>query len=376
MKIFRIVFFNAMLCCIGAFLSVGCAVQFDRYGLEGVRFVLDRPIASPFERSARKPVRCNGAPFVRRPTEGEDTLIDVVHEMNFEGEALRLELQVSNYLYRATLASLARCDFDDLEEISMYYQTFTEQPAMIDFYDRILSPLREIRQQRAFDDATFARFIVRFVQSFGYCDQITGAPKPPVATVVEGCGDCDEKSVLLAGLLAAENYDVALFVFDGHMAVGLGTEGEGFSGTDYLYAEATVVTRVGLPDNMLVTKPLLSLIPIGTGTLRIKPTDSDARIEEIAKEVLSKWDSHKGNINDASISRFSGIQISMKDAESAKASILRHTTRLSHSEKMYLVYACILKYIIYSPHSEADTLKWLEEMTAWSLKLEAGSNAD
>lgn len=374
--ILRFVSCYAMMGCIGAFFSTGCALQFDRYGLEGVSFVLDKPIEPPGERSARKPVRCNGAPFIRPPTEGEDTLIDVVHEMNFEGEEWRIDLQVSKYLYRATLASLARCDFDDLEQISIYYQKFTEQPAMTDFCDRILSPLREIRQQRAFDDATWARFIVRFVQSFGYCDQITGAPKPPVATVVEGCGDCDEKSVLLAGLLAAENYDVALFMFEDHMAVGLGTEGEGFSGTAYLYAEAAVITRVGPPDNLLTTKPLLSLIPIGTGTIRMKPTDSDARIEEIAKEVLEKYTSHKGNINETSISRFDGITISMKNVVAAKASIQRHTARISHSEKMYLVYACILKYIIYSPHSEADTLKWLEEMTAWAAELEARSDED
>ena len=372
----RVVNSLLFLNCIGVFLSPGCAPQFDRYGLEGVRFVLDKPIEPPWERSVRKPVKCNGAPFVKRPPAGEDTLIDVVHEMAFEGETFRTELQVSNYLYHATLASLAECDFEDLDEFCAYYQAFTEQPAMIDFYERLLTPLRRIRQQRAFDDATYAHFIVRFVQSFGYCDQITGTPKPPVATVVEGCGDCDEKSVLLAGLLATENYDVALLTFDAHMAVGLGTDAEGFHGTDYLYVEATAPSRVGLSENLVFMEPVMDPIPIGSGTIRIAPTEIDARIAAITETVLAAWDSYKGSIDETCASRFQGMEISLKTVDSTKASIQRRAGMLSHDEKMYLVYASILNYIVFSPNSDAETVQWLEEMQSWAVALENEKEAD
>ncbi|WP_062399109.1 hypothetical protein [Methanogenium cariaci] len=69
----------------------------------------------------------------------------------------------------------------------------------------------------------YIEFLTVYVQSLAYntSPDETG-PKFPVETVIEKAGDCDDKSVLLAGLLSREDYNVSLFYFpdDSHMAVG------------------------------------------------------------------------------------------------------------------------------------------------------------
>ncbi|MBR4363282.1 MAG: fibronectin type III domain-containing protein [Ruminococcus sp.] len=72
-------------------------------------------------------------------------------------------------------------------------------------------------------------------------------PKYPYETFYDGCGDCEDKSIILAGILHEMNYGVALLHFSDHMAVGI-SGGNGIygryytlSGSDkkYFYIEST-----------------------------------------------------------------------------------------------------------------------------------------
>ncbi|MBN2339927.1 MAG: hypothetical protein JXR45_00485 [Deltaproteobacteria bacterium] len=358
---------------IGLFLMVSalsCAPQFDRYGLDGVSFVLKKPIPPPKKRSTREPIDCSGRLFVKVPNDGEDTFQTANHEMEFEGKTYPLRLQVSTYLYRATLATLEQCTFSTSDGLVSYYRKIIEQPAMRSFYESMLTPLREIRNKEGFDDSAYARLIIRFVQSFAYCEQFTGNPKPPVATVVEGCGDCDEKSALLAGLLAAEGFDVCLLLFQNHMAVGLGTDEDGFQRTDYLYVESTAVTRPGLSDGLVSMDLAVDPVSIGEGTKKFFRSDAGKRIDDLYEQALVGLNEYRADISEASAVRFSGIEVLLEDVEAAKKSVQHNTAELSYDEKMYLVYASALIYCTYSPDSEQDMVEWLENYLAWTAKFE------
>ena len=57
-------------------------------------------------------------------------------------------------------------------------------------------------------------------------------PKYPYETFYDGCGDCEDKSIILAGILHDMNYAVALLHFSNHMAVGI-SGGSGIYGQYY-----------------------------------------------------------------------------------------------------------------------------------------------
>ena len=57
-------------------------------------------------------------------------------------------------------------------------------------------------------------------------------PKYPYETFYDGCGDCEDKSIILAGILHEMNYAVVLLHFSSHMAVGI-SGGSGIYGQYY-----------------------------------------------------------------------------------------------------------------------------------------------
>ena len=91
---------------------------------------------------------------------------------------------------------------------------------------------------------------VRYVQSIEYvtdkdfCGE-TEYPKYPIETVYDNCGDCEDVSFLLAGILREMGCDVCFLYLPGHFAVGIAgddtIDGVYYQYNDkkYYYAEAT-----------------------------------------------------------------------------------------------------------------------------------------
>ena len=89
-----------------------------------------------------------------------------------------------------------------------------------------------------------------FVQSLPYDTKsgvLDSPPRFPVETFVDGTGNCEDKSVLLAGLLSREGYDVVLFLFlpEHHIALGIRNSSYSFQDTGYTYIETTGTLLVG-----------------------------------------------------------------------------------------------------------------------------------
>ena len=114
-----------------------------------------------------------------------------------------------------------------------------------------------------FSDLQMANFVLRFVQEgLTYTSDSSGKGmdgywKYPFETLFNNIGDCEDKTILYASLMKAMGYDVALLLYNNHMAVGIGmpsgTPGKCYEvgGISYYYCETTVPgwTLGGMPED-------------------------------------------------------------------------------------------------------------------------------
>lgn len=154
------------------------------------------------------------------------------------------------------------------------YLAMINDPAQDSFYSSLINTLRSIRTQQHLDDDEYLDLLTVFVQSMPYESLAENPPKFPVETFVESSGDCDDKSLLLAGLLSREGYNVSLLSFapEAHMAVGVACGGGEYKRTGYAFIETTNLSFVGVPtdnlgdDTRLLSDPLVTRVGNGTKT--------------------------------------------------------------------------------------------------------------
>jgi hypothetical protein len=120
-----------------------------------------------------------------------------------------------------------------------------------DQYVRVLtSEFDIIAVENGLSDEEKINVLISFVQDLHYvADDSTTSfdeyPRFPIETLVEGGGDCEDTSILMASMLRAMNFSVALVYFPYHMGVGVSTEGSGtgwsYDGKTYYYLETTAL---------------------------------------------------------------------------------------------------------------------------------------
>lgn len=134
------------------------------------------------------------------------------------------------------------------EWVPDYYRAFVTDPAHHAWFNTVLVSLRNARPDITPGTDEYADYLTAFVQNIQY--RVTGGlgdPKFPVETIADEEGDCDDKSILLAGLLSREGYNVSLFYLEeiNHMAVGITGPACAYRGTGYGYLEATSPRYIG-----------------------------------------------------------------------------------------------------------------------------------
>lgn len=175
-------------------------------------------------------------------------------------------------------------DLPDQEWIGGSYRAEISDPAQTTFYQQLLAGFREAAGRHHLDRDAYLELIAAFVQQIPYSSVDGAGAKFPIQTYQDRAGDCDDKSLLLAALLAAENYNVSLLVFpaEEHMAVGVSCPGEGYQKSGYAYIEATNVSYVGVPPDTLEGGVLLQSTPlvirVGNGTGEYSRTDQTGAI--------------------------------------------------------------------------------------------------
>ena len=150
---------------------------------------------------------------------------------------------VPSYVYFKNYNTDGRHHINDAKDSE--FLTYTD-PSIVD----VVETLQEECEHMS--DLQIANYTLRFVQeSLTYTSDASGKGmngywKYPFETLFDMRGDCEDKTILYAALMKAIGYDVALLLYDDHMATGIGmpssTPGKHYdvSGISYYYCEATV----------------------------------------------------------------------------------------------------------------------------------------
>ena len=148
-----------------------------------------------------------------------------------------------NYNFDPIVYSFYKSQSHTIKDYKDYTSFVTiEEEAIIEIGLR----LREISQEKGFDNLTEVNFVISFAQSLKYSeDNITAGvgeyPRYPIETLVDQTGDCEDTSALLISLLESLGYEAAMILIPeawdgyGHAAVGVNVEGA--SGVNYILNE-------------------------------------------------------------------------------------------------------------------------------------------
>ncbi len=186
--------------------------------------------------------------------------------------------------------------------IPQSYRAMIDDPAQEPLYADLLTEFRKNRLDWNLDDDEYLELIAVYVQSLGYETLEETPAKFPVETVVDKTGDCDDKSLLLAGLLSREDYAVALLSFgpEKHMAVGIESEDCPYGNTVYLFLETTNISYIGVVTGSLdngrriESEPVV--IPIGMGRKTYTRCAETRNIEEMRVQSRTKAEEMEGII--------------------------------------------------------------------------------
>jgi hypothetical protein len=200
----------------------------------------------------------------------------ISHEFPFEKTRVTLKLPVNVSVYEgAKQAEKATTVYGNISEtvwLAQSYRAMVQDPAQDSLYAALLEETGKIGHQQKLTDDEYLELITVYIQSLRYQTREQNPVKFPVETVVDRAGDCDDKSLLLAGLLSREGYPVALLLFgpESHMAVGVGSDDYHYKNTGYAFVETTNYSFIGVPTDKLegnltlYSEPVV--IPISNGT--------------------------------------------------------------------------------------------------------------
>ncbi len=242
------------------------------------------------------------------PVEGGNMPRPPVYTFPFQDLTVTIDVPVDAAVYAGARAADkgARVYDPDVTEDEWragIYRALMEDPAQEGFFAGLVSALRTVRETRGLDSDEYIELLSVFVQSIPYETRASSEPRFPVEVYVDGAGDCDDKSLLLASLLAREGFRAALLYFEpeGHMAVGVGCSGPGYRGTGYAYIETTNVSFVGVPPRELAGGVRLesfpSLIPVGSGTSNYTRCTEIEALSRAMEEIGDEADSLRTQIH-------------------------------------------------------------------------------
>ncbi len=180
----------------------------------------------------------------------QDGFYEIEHSWKCNGKQSSIILNISTNLYdyyqneREHLAY--RYQFNGGEIPPNYYGF------MLSEYDRsVLGALADEFSTNSTTEKEEVELALTFVQSLPYAyDSTTKGTdeylRYPIETLVDGCGDCEDKVALLAALLYEMEVDFILLVLPEHMAIGVHCDGIeasrylSFRDKRYYYMETTM----------------------------------------------------------------------------------------------------------------------------------------
>jgi hypothetical protein len=188
---------------------------------------------------------------------------------------------------------LVRGDLPETEWVAAAYRAQILDTAQDEFYDDLVARFREIRDARGLDADRYLELMAAGIQQLPYVSAPGTAAKFPVETWADLAGDCDDKTLLLAGLLGREGYRVALLVFlpEAHMALGVGCpDGYGYGETGFAFLEVTNGSYIGAAPSGIRLSSNPIVVPIGNGTALYGAAAEAAAIDTARRAARSRID--------------------------------------------------------------------------------------
>jgi hypothetical protein len=211
-------------------------------------------------------------------TGGKQSFNRVSYRFRFEDGTHKIAVRIDDRVYQGARetpkVALVPAEMEDVDISGPFQLALIGEAEQRSFYDELIKALRTVRDREGLDEDRYLELMMAFVQQIAYCDAHADNPKFPIETFVEKCGDCDDKSRLLAALLAEEGYEVALLLFpeEAHMAVGIRAPPLDYKGTGYGYVETTSPALVGFLADENTTRVRITstpkVLPVGDGRKR------------------------------------------------------------------------------------------------------------
>ena len=257
--------------------------------------------------------------------------------------------------------TVVRGNISDSTWIRETYLAMINDPAQDSFYSSLIASFRSIRSQQHLDDDEYLELMAVFVQSMPYESLNENPPKFPIETYVDKSGDCDDKSLLLAGLLSREGYNVSLLSFapEAHMAVGVACPGGEYKRTGYAFIETTNLSFVGVPtdtfgdDTRLLSDPLV--IRIGEGNIPYQRCSESLYLNSVVDLSEERVTELTGSIDALKIEMDQYYQI--RDAGKYNQRVPVYNNLLRTRQK----YAEVHNYILEHPYDRKGTWAYVME---------------
>jgi hypothetical protein len=281
------------------------------------------------------------------PGQGQGPELIPSHSFPFEEIQVTISSPVDRAAYEgAQKASKSVIIYDDrvtdTEWQSGLYRAMIEDPAQDAFFEDLLAALRDVRAREGLDSDRYLELVAVFVQSIPYSSQDSTDPRYPIETYVDRMGDCDDKSLLLAGLLAREGYSVALLYFgpEKHMAVGVACPGWSYRDSGYAFLETTNITLIGVSEGKLAQGIVLEsepmVIPVGNGTVGYGSIHKTRALWEEVERIREETDRLADNLMDRE-AELGKIRDDLDSQEKA-LNRLQETGRIGEYNQMVSVY--------------------------------------
>ncbi len=127
-----------------------------------------------------------------------------------------------------------------------YYAAIANDPAQDEMYAELLAFFERYSKEHNLTSDEYVELLTTYVQNIPY-KTVGAAVNFPIETVIENKGDCDDKSVLLSGLLAKSGYAAGVVVFseENHMTAAIKEAETGQVISSYILIETTRYAYIG-----------------------------------------------------------------------------------------------------------------------------------
>ena len=242
-----------------------------------------------------------------KPASDSNAPQTITREFAFENMKVKLGVPVAGSVWKGAQSAQKSAIFTGNSRpsdwVPGYYRAFIDEPHQEAFYTALQEATYSVRDREGLDASRYVELVAAMSQTLEYrVDPGSLAPKFPIETFADGAGDCDDKTLLAAGLLARDGYDVAVLLFEPekHVALGIRAPGLDYKQTGYAYVELTEPSLVGIPAEKLAGDvPLTSqpvVIKVGSGERTYGASEQILYIERRLDDVRGAEERLKAEI--------------------------------------------------------------------------------